>query len=153
MFRTLVALVALTCVVALSACGGSSSDSLSKSQLADKADSICKSTNAKLKGLGQPTSADQLPDYYQKALALAKTQEADLKGLKPADDVKDQWNSMLALVSSSNGLLQQIVDASKTTAGKAKLQSLSAQGEALNTKLNAAADALGATVCGSKSGG
>jgi len=147
--RTTCALAVAVPVLALSACGGSD-DTLSKSKIAAKADAICKTTNAKLKTLAQPQNIQQAAVYYAALAKELDAQEADFKNLKPADDVKAQWNAFLALVAQNGTLVHQLVTAAKTT-DNAKGKATATQIQALTPKLNAAADAIGATGCGSGS--
>jgi len=148
--RTPCALAVAVPVLALSACGGSDDATLDKTKLAAKADAICKSTNAKLQKLQQPQTIEQAATYYDALSKGLDAQEASFKALKPADDVKAQWNAFLALVAQNGTKVHALVDAAKTK-DNAKGKATAAQIQALTPKLNAAADALGAKGCGSGS--
>ena len=144
-------LVAATAALALAACG-SSSDTLSKSDLAAKANAICKTYNDKGRAIAKPTANDpaQIAAYWTAAAKLVEEQQAKLRALKPADDVKADWNAYLALNDQGIADVPAVIaaanakDAAAYSAASAKLKALSA-------KINPAADALGATTCGSKS--
>lgn len=141
--------------VALAACGSSSDSTLSKSDLVAKADKICANYNAKAKKLAQPndiTNAAQAATYFQSAHDLAQQQADEFAALKPADDVKDQWNAYVQANKQGTDYLQQLADAAKAK-DATKGQQLLGGYQGLADSINSKADALGAKACGSNSGG
>ncbi len=146
------ALTIATAALALAACGSSSSDTLNKSDLAAKANAICKDYNAKSKAVPQATANDaaQIAAFYAAQQKIISAQIAKLKALKPADDVKDDWNAYLALNDQGMVQLNAIVAAANAS-DQAAYETASAKLKAFSPKVDAAADALGANICGSDS--
>ncbi len=139
--------------LALTACGSSSDKSLDQKALAAKADAICVSYNKQAKAIAQPKNINdpaQAAAYFQAAHDLAKKQRDELGGLKPADAVKTKWAAYLAAYDEGTTYFQQLADAAKAK-DQAAGQKLLTGFQTLSTKINGAADAVGATTCGSKS--
>ena len=140
--------------LALASCGSSSDSGLSKTKLAAKANAICANYNKQAKALKQPSNINdpaQAAAYFQAAHDLAKKQSDEFGSLKPASDVKTQWNTFIAAYDAGTAYLQQLADAA-TAKDATKGQTLVAGFPAVSNKVNTAADAFGATTCGSKSG-
>jgi hypothetical protein len=132
-------------------CGSnSSSDQLTKADMAKKADAICVTYNAKVKALAQPSDAASFKPYLEQLLPFFAAQRKELVALKPDDAVKAEWDGLIkdydeqalgakqalaALTSGDEAEFQRIVEAVAQT------------GKASDVKL----DAFGASHCGSKS--
>ena len=146
-------LAATTTTLALGACGGGGDETLSKSELAAKANAICKTYNAKVNAVPHPKSlsdAGQAATYYAAVTKLAVEQQGKLKALKPADDVKADWNAYIDLADQGDETIKAITAAARAQ-DAAKGGTLIAKINALAPKINAAADKVGATTCGSDS--
>ena len=147
------ALAAATTAIALGACGSSGGDTLSKSELAAKANAICKTYNAKVNAVPHPKSisdAGQAATYYAAVTKLAVEQQDKLKALKPADAVKADWNAYIALADQGDATIKEITGAARSQ-DATKGSALIAKINTLAPKINAAADKVGATTCGSDS--
>lgn len=140
--------LALTACLVLPACGGD--EKLSKSDLAKKADKICQKAETDAKGVKAPSNFDD-PDataaYFDKVVPLAQKQSDDLTDLKPADDVKDDWNDVVDKQKEANDLLKTIRDKAKAKdeSAKADLQKLVTSAEGFSK----AAKKVGANGCAS----
>lgn len=140
--------LALTACLVLPACGGD--EKLSKSDLAKKADKICKKADTEAKGVTAPSNlddADAVAAYFDKVVPIAQKLTDDLADLKPADDVKDDWNAVIDKQKEGNDLLKTIRDKAKAKdeSGKADLQKLQTAAEGFST----AAKKVGANGCAS----
>lgn len=148
-------LLALTATLGLAACGSdssSSSDTLSEADLAKQADAICK-TAATAGGKLTPPSdfggANSDPaaaaDYLGKLVPITRKESDDLAALKPADDVKDDYQ---AFVDKE----KQLADFLDGVYAKAKAKDASgiqdlAKAPQLGQEFSAAATKVGATGC------
>lgn len=161
----LMAIVAVVLpVLALGACGsddkGTTSATttaaapagLDQAALATKANAICKTANDKAKTVDEPQvsgGAAAVSAYFAALAAIAADQQQSLEALTPADAVKAKWETFLQLNREATETVQELPAAIKDSEAKAK--ALSAKVGTLSPKINAAADAFGATICGSKS--
>jgi hypothetical protein len=143
------ALALAALALGLTACGSSSSDSgLSKSDLISKANAICKTGTKDGTAIKPPASlndANVAAAYFDKVQAVIKKETDDLKALKPADDVKGDWNAFIAAQQKGEDLLEKITAKAhaKDASGQQDLAELTPVGK----KVNAAATKLGATDC------
>lgn len=133
-------------------CGGgkSSAGKLSKTELAVKADAICKQATKDLDAVPPLTDvrdAKQAAAYFGAATPIAEKQNADLKALRPADDVKADYGAFLAQTDQATRLLSATYEAAKArdaARGAALLRRLSTTIAASDR----AAAKLGLKVCG-----
>ncbi|WP_026909454.1 hypothetical protein [Patulibacter minatonensis] len=123
MNRAFAAAALTTLTLGITACGGDG-DTLNKKDLTSKAGSICKDFEAKTKAISQPSGTDEKAqiDYYGKVASTLGDFVDELKKLKPADDVKDDWNTLTTnLEKSANGTKTIVEQAKKKdTAGLQK---------------------------------
>lgn len=151
--------------LALTACGGDDKTSttatttaaapagLAQAALATKANAICKAANDKAKTVDLPQAADgaaAAATYFDALAAIAADQQQALAALTPANTVKVKWAAFLALNQEATDTVQDLPAAIRSSQAKAKV--LTDKVGTLSTKINVAADALGATTCGSKAG-
>jgi hypothetical protein len=136
---TLVALVA-------AGCGGGGDGRLSKEDYAKQADAICSKYNRRIQALGRPKTLADIGPFAEKALALTRKGNAELRGLNPPKAEKRTVNEWLA----QNEVVAKAVDA---VAGAAKkndrtgVQAALARGQRANKDANALARELGLRVC------
>jgi hypothetical protein len=103
--------LALATSFAIAGCGGS--DGLAKADLAKKADAICATAKADSLKLKQPTDFATNPSaaatYLEKVSALTHKESDDLAALTPADDVKADYDALVAaekkLVTGLDGVV------------------------------------------------
>ena len=91
--------------------------------------------------------ARQASAYFGAAKPIAEQQNADLKALKPADDVKADYNAFLAPTDKATKLLSDTYDAAKSKNAKRGQQLLTELAATISSSDRAAAK-LGLTVCG-----
>lgn len=145
--RKLPAAMAVT-VVLIAGCGSSNSG-LSKSQLASKVNSICSQYNPKLNAVPRPTNASDVnavTQYFGQLSPILHQRLAQIQSLKPASNVRGQWNDLVSKYSS----VAQVVDTLKAALSARSatvIQSLSPQVAATESAATSAATNLGATGC------
>jgi hypothetical protein len=141
--------VAALALVGVAGCGGSSNSGLSRSQLAAKANAICAAANAKGNKIQQPsdllTNASAAAAYFNAVEPIAAQSTAQLAALKPDSSAKSDWNNYMALRQQGLTLLKTIQSKANAhdRSGIAVLQ----QSVALQRRVAAAANTLGATTC------
>jgi hypothetical protein len=134
----------------LTACGSSDSkdSGLSKSDLISKANAICKRGTKEGTAIKPPASLNDAAvaaAYFDKVEAVTKKETADLKALKPASDVKADYNAFTTAQQTAEDLVEQITAKAhaKDASGQADIAKLGPLGK----KVNAAAKKLGANDC------
>jgi hypothetical protein len=151
--RTLTALLvggALTVAGCGGGAGNGPGDTLAKSELAAKADSICKKASNDLGDLPPLTDLHdpkQVEAYFGAAKPIAERQNAALKALRPAADVKADYSAFVAQTDRATRLLSSTYEAAKAkdaARGRALLRRLSTTISATDL----AAARLGMTACG-----
>jgi hypothetical protein len=133
-------------------CGGSggSDGGLAKDELAAKADAICRKASRDLEALPPLTNlhdAKQVEAYFGAAKPIADRQNAALKALRPAGDVKADYAAFVAQTGRATELLSSTYEAAKAkdaARGQALLRRLSKTISATDL----AAARLGMKVCG-----
>jgi hypothetical protein len=147
--RVIVVPVAVAISLGVAACGGSDDKKLSKSDLAKKANAICKP--AKTKRSAIPAPADLTADpvvataYFNKLIPITQKETDDLADLKPADAIKTDWTQFVDRQKQATGQLILVRDKAKAkdTSGLQDLARLNRIGN----KLTEEANAVDATEC------
>lgn len=143
---TTAALSALALAGAVTACGGSSG--LSKAELSKQANAICTAEQKAGEAVPAPSNiqdASQAAPYFDKIVPIIVGATTKLAALKPADEIKADWNAFLTQRKSLTTLMQTVqhkADA-KDASG---LADLSTEPD-LAKKMAAAATKAGATAC------
>ncbi len=148
-----VALVAALVTVGLSACGGGDDkkdggDGLAKAELVKQANAICKATNDASDKIKAPTDINdpaQAAPYFKSLAELGHKLDDQLKALKPATEVKADYDAFLAEEKKAVDLVQGLADAAAAKDAK-KGQQLLQEANA-NTSFKASADKLGLGTC------
>jgi len=167
-----VLLLAAVPVLALSACGSDDATSttaktatggattlpaapaLKQAQLVLVANAVCKQYNGQANKLTPPADAADsaaLATFYGKLAAIAAKQQTALDALTADAAGQAKWDAFVKLHKQASDLVQGISPALKADDGK-KAEGIVDQVNALTPKINAAADAFGAKVCGSEPG-
>jgi hypothetical protein len=120
-------LVVAALAVGLAACGSSSDKTLSKSDLVAKANAICSKATEAGKKIAPPTSLDDpavVAAYFDKVIPLTKKEVKDLNDLKPASDIKDDYDAYLAALGKAETLVEKVQKKAhaKDPSGKTDLQ-------------------------------
>lgn len=145
-------MTALVAIVALSltACGGSSSSGgLSRAGIVAKANAICQTVNSQANAVPTPSSiqdASQAAAFFDKLVPILATGVSRLRALKPAADIKTDWDALVSAEDKRLTFLQGI----RTKADNADLsglQQLGTQTRAIQQAVQSAATKVGATTC------
>ena len=152
--RTTIALIAAVASLGLAACGSSDDSSssddgtLSRSELAAKADAICKTGEDAVNTVTAPDNVADASDaeaYFAKVVPLHQKQTDDLAALEPDDEAKADWEAFMAAQTADQELLDTILAKAKAKdpSGQEDLKKVAPQAEAFA----AAAKKIGANVC------
>jgi hypothetical protein len=141
-------IVLLVAVLPAAACGGGSSDRLSKPDYIKRGDAICAKAKADIAALGAPpNTAAEFVQYAAKAQPIFARELADLKKLKAPKDDEQKLREMLAHVQEGVNAVSKA--ASAATANDAA--ALTRAAEEIQTADKAASDiaaAYGFHTCG-----
>jgi len=143
--RRAAALLAATALVT-AGCGGGSGGRLSKADYAKQADAICSKYNRKVEALGAPKSLADIVGFADKALALTRQGNGELKGLKPPkseEQTAKEWVAQNDLVAKA---VADLRDAAKKN-DRLAIQAALRRGQAANRTGNGLARDLGLRVC------
>jgi hypothetical protein len=141
---SLLALLLLSAVFALAACGGDS-----KEDFANDADEICKEAEEKIDDVDDPQTTEEIPAYVDETVEIAEDTKSELEDLDPPSEVEDDWNSYLDNVDEGIELIEELGAAAERGDDQA-VQELS-QGEQqdrLNEENEELADEIGLDQCG-----
>jgi hypothetical protein len=151
--RTTIVLMAIAACLGLAACGSSDDSSsddgtLSRSELAKKADAICKTGEKDAEAVKAPASFDDANDaaaYFEAIVPLHQKQTDSLAALKPDDGAKADWAAFMATQNANQALLDTILAKAKAKdpTGQQDLQKFTTQSQAFA----AAAKKIGSTGC------
>jgi hypothetical protein len=142
--RLAVTLATLLVLVA-AGCGGGGGR-LSKDDYAKQADAICSKYNRKLQALGTPTSLADIGGFADKALALTRKGNGELRALEPPkseEQTSKEWLAQNELVAKA---VADLRDAAKKS-DRAGIQAALRRGQAANKTANGLARDLGLRVC------
>lgn len=165
--RAVVALVALALAApVLAGCGSSDEkggatsgsgdqQALDRSTLAAKADAICATYRGKfLDTVKLPSDLTDLASVGTYAAAshdLFQQRHAELAALTPDDTTKSQWDAFIAADQGNVDVVGRLEAAAKTKV-VANIARVTGESQSALSKAVAAADAVGATGCGSGPG-
>lgn len=130
----------------LPACGGSSSETLTRQEYAEKADAICARGKAKTTGLPIPTNLQELARSADQTLDALTDVRSDLQKLKPPPPERAVANQWLATIEQLEKDVAHIRDAAKANDRRAVFNR-AASAQKRNTRANELATRLGLTVC------
>lgn len=142
--------LAATSAMGLAACGGGGDKALSRADLVKKALAICKDANTASDKLTQPTNiadATQAAPYFKAVAKIGHDQHDKLKKLKPAGDVKADYESFLSEEQKALDLVDGIAAAAAAKDAAKGAQLLQEIGK--NTTFLAAAKKVGIGDCAS----
>jgi hypothetical protein len=157
-----IALIALAGCFGLAACGGSDddtssagtvtaapqADTLSRAELADKADAICKTGESDVEAVEAPASledANVAAAYFAKLVPLHQKQTDALAALTPDAEAKADWDAFMATQNANQALLDTILAKAKAkdATGKDDVAQIPAKTQAFA----AAAKKIGSEEC------
>ena len=157
--KRLIIATAVAAVLFVTGCGSSSTTStptttaaakLTKAQLIEKGDAICKDYDKKSKDIPAPKAEADLVDYLDKSLKLAKEQLAAIKALgEPSEDAA-AYKAALDMQSNFIDSLEKKIPEFKKDPSKI---SSDAEMDAQSKASNKSAQAFGFKECGKGSSG
>lgn len=157
--------VALVAALALAGCGsgdekaGSASGSgdqltLDRGALTAKADAICATYRSKFVDIRLPSDLTDLTSVAKYAAAshdLFQQRHAELAALMPDDTITSQWDAFIVADRRNVDVVGRLEAAARTKV-VAKIAQVTGDSQPVLKKAVAAADAIGATGCGSGPG-
>lgn len=152
MSRVVVSSIAVAIALTLAACGGGGDSALSRAKIDVKANALCVKAASDAKAFPVPADFKKNPAaaaaYLDKVVPLAQRLLADLKELKPASDVKADWNDFLAKEDTHLQVLDGVRQKAhaRDKSGIADLEK-----DKTGPPANAAAAKAGLTSCGASS--
>lgn len=142
------ALVPLLALVLVAGCGGGGGgDRLTREQFVAQADAICKRQVARIKAVPQPKTLEELEEYADKVLPLAREEIDQLRELEPPEADEEKVDRMLDEVEATVSAVERIGAAAKS-GDQAELQAAIAEGQAADARAERVARELGLKVCG-----
>lgn len=146
----MLAALAIAALVAAGCGGGGGGDELSKADLAKQANAICAKYSKQGEDLGSPDLSDpkKAEDYFTKARDLASRQQDELEALKPASEVKADYEKLTKATGDATTLLGDLAKAAAAKdqqKGAELVNSL----RPLSEEVDSAAKAVGADTCAS----
>jgi hypothetical protein len=131
------------------ASGASGSAPLSQDEFVSQANAACKKSNDAIAALPPaPTGGDlsSVAPHLEQDLAIAKTLYSDLSALTPPSDMQAKYTQLVSDINKAVSLTAQVEAAAKAN-DSTKAQALNTQLQALGSKLEAEANALGLAEC------
>lgn len=144
------ATAALALVAAGCGGGGGGGDRLTLEEFVTQADAICAEYDKKFDDLGEPASAEELPDFIRSGQSLAEEQVAALRELSPPEDSEAKIEEAFAALDGQVALFDDFATAAEDQ-DEAKMQEVSDKLDDLNEKADAVAVEIGLKECGSNS--
>jgi hypothetical protein len=154
--KATIVLIALAACLGLAACGGSSDKkssnsndgTLSRSEIAKKADAICKTGETDAGAVKAPadfSDANAAAAYFEKIVPLHQKQTDGLAALKPDAATKADWDAFMKTQNDNQTLLDRILAKAKAKdpSGQKDLAQIAPMAE----KFSAAARKIGAKEC------
>lgn len=141
------ALAPLLALVLVAGCGGGNGERLSHEEFVAQADAICERQVAKIKAVPQPESLEELDEYAEKVIPLAKEEVEQLHELEPPQADEEKVEQMLDDVEATVSAVERIGEAAKA-GDQAQLQAAIAEGQAADARAERTSRELGLKVCG-----
>ena len=142
------ALLSFGACVALAGCGGDGGgDRLSRAELVSRADAICRTYEARLDALGQPTNVDELKEFADKSVPIAKEGRDELRALEPPEDLEATYDAWLEQGDEAIEIVERLRDAAED-GDTAEIQRIARDAQRADTESNRLAGELGFRQCG-----
>lgn len=126
-------------------CGGGGSR-LSKDEFHKQANAICKRYDQKIAALGAPSTPADIPEFVRKGIPLIEQGLAELRALKPPQELEGDYNRMLDETEKAVPAARKLADAAEKNDAAAVQEALS-EGNAANQKSDRLATKLGLSSC------
>jgi hypothetical protein len=146
--RFVVASVALLVVLGVPGCGGDGDKN--KASFVERADVVCSEAEQEISRVPQPqdpTDPLQLANFLERAVPVAKEQNAELKELERPAEQKAQIDELIAALDAEVDAAERMLAAAKSEDRQAIQQLLTESGLA-SAQAKRAAEGLDMAVCG-----
>ena len=141
MRRTIGLALVLVCLAA--GCGGSGSG---KEKFQKQANAVCKRYDAKIKALGTPSTPADIPKFVDVAVPIIQQGVAELRALKPPQELAGDYNRMLDETEKAIPAAQRLADAASKN-DPAGVQKALKEGNTANQNSNRLATKIGLSEC------
>jgi hypothetical protein len=143
--RARLALGAGLAAVAIASVGCGGDDRLSTEDFQQQANAICQKYNDKIEAV-RPSSPEEIPRFVEEGVPLIQQGLAELRALKPPEDVEDDFNQMLDLTAGAVPAARKLGEAAADN-DAAGVQNALDQLERVSTSSNRIARTLGLDKC------
>jgi hypothetical protein len=146
--RVALACVALLVMLAVPGCGGG--DGESEASFVEQADVVCSEAEQEISQVPQPqdpTDPLQLATFLERAVPVAKKQNAELKKLERPAEQRAQIDELLAALDAEVDAAERMLAAAKRE-DRETIQQLLAESGLASAQAKRAADGLDLVVCG-----
>lgn len=140
--------VSLLLAGAVLACGGD--DALSKEEFIAQGDAVCEDFEQQGSDLEAPTNIEEVPDYIDRAIAIATTTRENFGELSPPDDGEDVHAALVEALDRGIAGLEEAKAAAEDRMDQGVIDGLTEAGEAVEAA-NEQAREYGFEVCGGDS--
>jgi len=134
--------LALVFVFLAAGCGGGGP----KEDFQKQANAICKRYNQKIEALGTPSTPADIPQLVAKGIPLIQQGVAELRALKPPQELKADYELMLDETEKAVPAARKLADAAAKNDAAAVQEALK-EGNAANQKSDRLATKLGLSEC------
>ena len=126
---------------------GAEGDRLSREELIERADAVCRDANEREADLPQPTDLASAGDRAEQLIPIADELAERLRALRPPEELERPYGDYLDLIKEGRALLVRIRDSARAD-DLETVQSLLEEAEALNGRNDETAKVIGFKVCG-----
>src|SRR5215207_4414804 len=135
--------VAALFILPLAACGGG----LSKSELVEKGDAICKRVNERVAKEPEPKNAADLEALAKKTVEISDPAIDDMEALEPPSELEDDFDKFVASLKQQRNLTKEIGDAAGA-GDNAKIQAVAGEAQKAQEEYRKLSDKIGFKECG-----
>jgi hypothetical protein len=134
-------------LAAVTGCGGGGGgDRLSKEDFQQRANAVCQKYDTKIQALGSPSSPEDIPKFLEKGLPLIQQGVAELRSLKPPEELEQDYDAMLDETEKAIPAARKLGDAAEKQDAAAVQEAL-AEGERADDESDRLATKLGLDKC------
>jgi hypothetical protein len=127
--------------------GGDDGERLSQAEFVAQADAICQEYEAKLDALGQPQNEDELAEFADKAIPIAKDGRDALGELNPPENQQENYDAWLEQGDRAIEIVEDLRDAAEE-GDQAEIQRIAQEADQADQESNRLAEELGFDECG-----
>ena len=144
--RVALCFAAFTLGAVAAGCGGGGDDRLSRAEYVKQADAICAKYEKRLDALPEPQDLKGLQTLVDKGLPIAREGNAELKELKPPEDLEakdEEWHKR----NDRNLKLIEDLGKAADAGDEEKIQSLASEADRNETEADGLASEIGLKDC------